>query len=318
MQLWFARGSEVTIREQLVTQVILGILSDDLAPGQRLPSTRELARRFHLHSNTISAGYRQLERERWVTFRHGSGVYVSEHKPETTPSSVQAQALALDQLIARLFRSARELGAPLATVRSRLRQWLELQPPDHFLIIDPDEDLRRILVVEIQQAVAFPVQSCGLDDCPKAIEGAIPVVLPNRAVAVQQALPEGTDVLTLQVRSVPTSLAGWLPAPSGTLIGIASGWPGFLKLAQTILQAAGFHSDALVFRDARKTNWQRGLQQTAAVVCDSVTATLLPAGCMAIPFPFLSETSIAELQRYVAFIQNPLDDRLDDADPLNP
>jgi len=25
MQLWFARGSEVTIREQLVTQVILGI-----------------------------------------------------------------------------------------------------------------------------------------------------------------------------------------------------------------------------------------------------------------------------------------------------
>ena len=36
MQLWFSRGSEVTIREQLVTQVILGILSDDLAPGQRL------------------------------------------------------------------------------------------------------------------------------------------------------------------------------------------------------------------------------------------------------------------------------------------
>ena len=80
MQLWFARGSEVTIREQLVTQVILGILSDDLAPGQRLPSTRELARRFRLHPNTVSAGYRQLERERWVEFRHGSGVYVRDEK----------------------------------------------------------------------------------------------------------------------------------------------------------------------------------------------------------------------------------------------
>jgi len=32
--------SEVSIREQLVTQVVLGILGDDLAPGQRLPSTR--------------------------------------------------------------------------------------------------------------------------------------------------------------------------------------------------------------------------------------------------------------------------------------
>jgi hypothetical protein len=32
MQLWFAREGEVTIREQLVTQVVLGILSDELVP----------------------------------------------------------------------------------------------------------------------------------------------------------------------------------------------------------------------------------------------------------------------------------------------
>ena len=60
MQLWFSRGSKISIRDQLQTQVILGILSGELGPGQRLPSTRELARRFHLHPNTVSAGYRQL------------------------------------------------------------------------------------------------------------------------------------------------------------------------------------------------------------------------------------------------------------------
>src|SRR5579863_8973115 len=105
MQLWFARGSEVSIREQLVTQVVLGILSDDLEPGQRLPSTRELARRFHLHPNTVSAGYRQLQKDRWVEFRRGSGVYIRATKPETPPTA----ALALDQLIARVFLSARKL-----------------------------------------------------------------------------------------------------------------------------------------------------------------------------------------------------------------
>jgi DNA-binding transcriptional regulator YhcF (GntR family) len=302
MQLWFARDSEVTIREQLVTQIILGILSDDLAPGQRLPSTRELARRFHLHPNTISAGYRQLENERWVEFRHGSGVYVRQHKPELAPSP----ALALDQLIARLFSSARELGAPLVTVRSRLRQWLELQPPDHFRLVEPDEELRQILVGEIRQAVAFAVDSCDVRDCAGLLDGAIPVVLPNRVATVRAFLPENTELLTLQVRSVPTSLAGWLPAPSGMLVGIASRWPNFLKLARTVLQAAGFHPDALLFRDARKQNWHRGLQQTVAVVCDSMTATQLPANCRAIPFPLLSETSIVELRRYVAFVQNPL------------
>jgi DNA-binding transcriptional regulator YhcF (GntR family) len=49
------------VREQLATQIVLAIVSGELAPGQRLPSTRELARRFRLHPNTLSAGYKQLE-----------------------------------------------------------------------------------------------------------------------------------------------------------------------------------------------------------------------------------------------------------------
>jgi GntR family transcriptional regulator len=182
-----------------------------------------------------------------------------------------------------------------------------MQPPDHFLLIEPDEALRRILTAEIEQAVTFPVQSCSLQDCTKMADGAIPVVLPNRAAAVRQTLPEGAEVLMLQVRSVPTSLAGWLPAPTGTLIGIASGWPNFLKLARTMLNAAGFHPDALLFRDAGKANWQRGLQQTSAVVCDTLTANELPASCRAIPFPLLNETSIVELRRHVEFIRRPLE-----------
>ncbi len=303
MQFWFAHGTEVTLREQLVTQVVLGILCGDLAPGHRLPSTRELARRFRLHSNTISAGYRQLERERWVEFRRGSGVYVRDSKPDAPLSS----ALALDQLIANLFRSARELGTPLGALRSRLRQFLELQPPDHFLLLEPDEELRRIVATEMQQAVTLRVEGCDLRDCrhPENLDGAIPVVLPSKMREARQALPEGTEFLTLQVRSVPASLAEWLPAPSGALVGIASRWPGFLKMARTILSAAGFDMDSLVFRDARKKNWQRGLKDTAAVVCDSVVASELPKSSRAIPFSLLAESSLAELRQYEEFVRRP-------------
>jgi GntR family transcriptional regulator len=304
MQLWFARGSDVSIREQLVTQVVLGILSDDLAPGQRLPSTRELARRFHLHPNTVSAGYRQLQRDRWVEFRRGSGVYIRASKPEMPPSP----ALALDQTIAQLSRSARKLGVSLPALRARLRQWLELQPPDHFLLIEPDEELRQILAAEIAKAVTFPVKTCGTEDCPKTTEGGIPVVLPNRAAKVRELLPEGTELLTLQLRSVPASLAGFLPAPAGALVGVASRWPEFLKVARAVLNAVGFHPDSLVFRDAREPNWQRGLKQTAAVVCDSLIASDLPPGCRAIPFSLLSESSIAELNRHEDFIRQPIAD----------
>src|ERR1700733_2510696 len=302
MQFWFARGSEVSIREQLVTQVVLGILSDDLAPGQRLPSTRQLARRFKLHPNTISAGYRQLQQERWVELRRGSGVYVAARKPEAPLSS----AVALDQMIAVLFRSARTSGVSLPALRSRLRQWLELQPPDHFLLIEPDEELRHILTAEMKQAVKFPVVAWGIEDGRKKAEGAIPVVLPNRADAVRQLLPAAIEFVMLQIRSVPSSLGEWLPAPSGALVGVASRWPEFLKVARAVLNAAGFHPDSLIFRDAREAKWQRGLKQTAAVVCDFLTAAELPAGCRAISFSLLSQSSVQELKRYEEFVRQPI------------
>ena len=163
MQLWFNRASEVSIREQLVTQVILGILSGDLAPGQRLPSTRELARRFKLHPNTASAGYRQLEREGWLESRRGSGVFVRVGKGKAGLRTTACNSL--DQLISDLFSSARKTGIPLARVHARLRERLDQAPPDHFLLIEPDEELRKIVAAEIQQALDFPVKSSGLEAC---------------------------------------------------------------------------------------------------------------------------------------------------------
>lgn len=154
MQLWFARASGITLREQLVAQVVLGILSEDLRAGERLPSTREIARRFHLHPNTISAGYRQLERNGWVESRRGSGVYVRRRRPERA----NAPEVVFDRMVGELFRSARALGIPLALAHARLRGWLEIQPPDHFLLIEPDEDLRRILAAELEGEIALPVR----------------------------------------------------------------------------------------------------------------------------------------------------------------
>src|SRR5579863_2988486 len=271
MQLWFNRANEVSIREQLVTQVILGILSGDLAPGQRLPSTRELARRFKLHPNTASAGYRQLEREGWLESRRGSGVFVRTSKAGARSASAQT----LQRLISDFFTSARELRIPLATVQARLRERLDQPSPNHFLLIEQDEELRKIVTAEIQRAVEFPVKSSDMEACksPAALKGSIPVALQSKAKITAEALPPGSELLILHARSVPESLAGWLPAPQNSLIAVASRWPGFLKLGRTMLLASGFHPDTLVFRDARKKNWQRGLREMAAVVCDYVTAT---------------------------------------------
>ena len=82
MRLWLSKNSEIPIREQLITQITLGIVSNDLKPRERLPSTRDLARRYSIHANTVSAAYRELARRGWVEFRKGSGVYVRARTDE--------------------------------------------------------------------------------------------------------------------------------------------------------------------------------------------------------------------------------------------
>jgi hypothetical protein len=164
------------------------------------------------------------------------------------------------------------------------------------------------LALEVQRAVTLPVKSCSPADSQlsQELEGAIPVTLTGKEKVVRQKLAEGTELLVLQVSSVPASLASWMPAPSGVLLGVASRWPGFLEMGRTMLVAAGFPADSLVFRDARKANWQRGLKETAAVVCDSVTASELPKTFRVVQFPLVSETTLEELRRYEEFIRNPL------------
>jgi DNA-binding transcriptional regulator YhcF (GntR family) len=305
MRFWFSRDSHIPIREQLVTQVILGILGNELAPGTRLPSTRDLARRFRLHANTVSAAYRELERDLWVELRHGSGVYVRSTRPANAPTP----ALALDHLIVNLFRSARDLGAPLSVVRSRLRHWLDAQPPDHFMLIEPDPELRAIVVAEMKASVSIRVESAGMEilRTPEKLSGAIVATMPGSDQKVKKLLPESCECLSLRVNSVTMSLAQWMPARTELLVGIASGWPRFLKLAQTMLIASGFDSDALVIRDTHKAGWKNSLRGTVAVVCDSVTASKLPPETRAIVYRLLSDAAIIDLQRYQGFVSAPLD-----------
>jgi GntR family transcriptional regulator len=164
MRLWLNRTGEVSLREQLTTQVVLAILCKELLPGQRLPSTRDLARRFTIHANTASAAYRELEREGWVEFRHGSGVYVRAKQPAGPLRPKIAAEFVVDQLIGDLVARARRKGASETLLRARLHRWLAMEPPSRWLVIEPDPDLRSIVIHEMSKALALPITGCAPEE----------------------------------------------------------------------------------------------------------------------------------------------------------
>lgn len=302
MRLWLNRTGEVSLREQLRTQIVLGILCRELLPGARLPSTRELARRFAIHANTASAAYRELEREGWLEFRAGSGVYVQASRPAAPVAPELATEFALDQLIGELVVKARKRGATDSLLRDRLRRWLAMAPPARWLLIEPDPELRRIVMHEMEEVLGLPVAGCAPEEsfAPVMLERSLPVVLPSKAAVVRKLLPAGTELTVLEVHPVTPELHRHLPAPTGILIGIASRWGEFQRIAQTMLIAAGFAPESLLVRDAATPGWKRGLDAAAAVVCDGLTAEDLPKGVRPIAFHLLSETSFAQMRQMEA------------------
>ena len=336
MRLWLNRNADVPLREQLITQVVLAILTREVLPGQRLPSTRELARRFGIHPNTASAAYRQLEQEGWLELRHGSGVFVSSARrahslsPEMAPNPAASEPAAshsitpgspardsaapesiapeskpeskIDRLIGELAARARTMGASDALLRARLLRWLSFEPPARWLVIEPDPELCRIVTLEMEENLALPVTGCEPAHCssPEMLERSIPVVLPSKAEAVRKLLPAGAELTVLQVQAITPALQAkllrYLPEHSSDLVGIASRWSQFQQLASIMIMAAGLAQENLLVRDATRPGWKRGLEATTGVICDVVVAQELPQRCFPLVFRLLSDASLSQLR----------------------
>lgn len=286
MRLWISKSSEVPIREQLVTQIVLGIVSNDLKISERLPSTRDLARRYHIHANTVSSAYRELARRGWVEFRKGSGVYVRPRNDD-----VIEESLALDQVIARFFRNLREEGYSLAEIQTGVQRSLSVERPDHFLLLEADPELREILVAEISSVTKVEVKGVDPADVDGEMTGAAPLGLFGH-------VDEFADLLVLHSASVVETMRGQTKPPRDALVAIVSRWPEFLRWGRTILVAAGLEADALSFRDARERNWEKGLRSAAFVITDSLMAPRIPAGVQVKVFRVLAESSLKEIREY--------------------
>ena len=295
MRLWLSKNSEVPIREQLVTQIILGIVSNDLKISERLPSTRDLARRYDIHANTVSAAYRELAQRGWVQFRKGSGVYVRARTDDKLDPH-----LALDQLISRFFKNLREDGHSLSEIQQAVRRSFSVQRPDHFVLLEEDPELREILVAEIESAAKVRVEGIGPEDVDRgaSLTGAAPLVLYGHLQQFGDRIDPQTDLLVLHSASVVESMKGQTRPPADALVAIVSRWPEFLRWARTMLVAAGLDPDALSFRDARERGWDKGLRSATFVITDSLMAPRVPAGCEVKVFRVLAQSSLKEICDY--------------------
>jgi DNA-binding transcriptional regulator YhcF (GntR family) len=296
MKIWLSKNSEVPVREQLVTQITLGIISGDLPVGERIPSTREISRRFQIHANTVGAAYQKLTEQGLIEFKKGSGFYVCESKTENKNGEFELGALASE-----FFRVAQSRGFSLEEICRHLQKRFENQTIEKVLVVEPDENMRAILIEEIGAATNFEVYGAEFEelaDGQKSAEKAVVVAMVDEKSRIESILHADKKRVYLTPRSVANSMKGETRPQEDDLIAVVSGWESFLLLAKTVLTAADVQSDSIILRSTKDANWKKGLQNASMIICDALTAKKLARDRRTRIFHLISDESLNDIKHF--------------------
>jgi len=196
MEIRISRESEVPLRQQLAEHIIYLIATGQLKAGEALPSVRELARRLKIHRNTVSEAYQDLVARTWLVGRRGSRIIV-----RSGGEAVQSKRREdLDDLINLTIRTSRERGYSLQQLRERVRERLLVQPPDHFLVVEEEPGLRRLLAEEISAELRWPVEGCSRQELrlnPGLVIGALAVAPEYAATDVASLVPKDRPAVSI-------------------------------------------------------------------------------------------------------------------------
>jgi GntR family transcriptional regulator len=119
-------GSPEPIYRQIMEQLRRLIASEQMRPGEPLPSVRDVAARHAINPMTVSRAYGLLESEGWLARQRGKGMVVAASRRRTQPDNRRLEQL--DPWLQDVARMAHELDLPERLVLERLKYHLEASP----------------------------------------------------------------------------------------------------------------------------------------------------------------------------------------------
>lgn len=106
--------SDIPIYRQIVDQILRQIKGGSLAPGERLPTERELASELQIARGTVKRAYKELSDNNLIEVIQGSGSYVFNDRQTTSMENRKTALRLMDGLLEQLDQwelSQREISA---------------------------------------------------------------------------------------------------------------------------------------------------------------------------------------------------------------
>jgi GntR family transcriptional regulator len=116
--------SGVPVYRQIIDQVRGGIAAGTLAPGDQLPTVRQLAVDLAINPNTVMRAYRELELGGALETHQGTGTFISDKKFNRNDNAAEHER----QLVQLAGEFAARAGAAGFTVEELIDRLRELVP----------------------------------------------------------------------------------------------------------------------------------------------------------------------------------------------
>lgn len=296
VRLWISRDSTIPVREQLSAQLRFGILTGRLAPAERLPSVRELARRLKIHSNTVSAAFQELAAGGWVTVKGGSGVFVRDIKRGSGGDGIEAFARDLiEEGLSRGFR----LEALRAEFEKAAREIEGQEEPRGLLVVHADVNFARILAAEIETGAGVAVTCADAEDALSKAEFQNCLVLTTASGAAAVAQLRSDRRMLIPLKTIDQVMLGVRQPPLPFLIAIVSRSESILKWASLLITALGGSGNDVLQRNPDHAKWRDGLAACDLVVADMLAAAELPKKIQPVVLRVVPEAFLEEIRRLV-------------------
>jgi GntR family transcriptional regulator len=169
MEIAIQKGTNISLHQQLVTQISMQIAAGILKPGVKLSSIRLMSQKLGIHHNTCLSAYRELEVKGLIEIRHGSGARVASLGADARRSILSPQnseptgLVALAEFFVHQALQQGYLWEEALAELEKTRQALSQQVFQPLIFVDIHLDILGVFQAELQEALQRPVQATTLN-----------------------------------------------------------------------------------------------------------------------------------------------------------
>lgn len=165
MELILNKGSGIPLYKQVKNSITEKIRSGELPAGYKMPTERELSEHLKISRNTVSAAYKDLEKEGLLTSHQGKGTFVAEDSGDILSGEFHDRILRyVDMGMEEAFSTGMEAKEFLRIVEERVNDKVDLLRSASAVYIECNTEQARDFARQIETGTNMKCQSLTITD----------------------------------------------------------------------------------------------------------------------------------------------------------